>query len=155
MCLHFSPKRLDKQSVNICSSLTWRHGKKCKIFVTSGTFKMNIPLQLPLRSSHSRLFSKNICPQKQPSRSIYQCRCSELVVNFFENTCDRVQFLVNFHVTLPALDNWCWRAIFYHVILLNNYFCGAPLAVASVFWKAGENSRETSGIIRQISSSSL
>ena len=61
-----------KKSTKIHFSLTWRHCKKCKICVTIRTFNLNKPSQLPLRSSRSRMFSKNNCPQKQPSKCVYQ-----------------------------------------------------------------------------------
>ena len=61
-------------------TLTWRQSKKCSVIIS----KMNICLQLPLRNSHAGMFPKQIRPQKQPSRCIFQYRCSAPVVKFFE-----------------------------------------------------------------------
>ena len=45
-----------KKITKICSSLTWCQSKKCKVCVRIP--KMNMCLQLPLRSSHARMFPK-------------------------------------------------------------------------------------------------
>ena len=71
-----------KKIVKICSSLTWRQSQKCKICVRIS--ETNILPQLLLRSSHAGTFPKYIHPQKQPSRYIFQYRCSATVVRFFE-----------------------------------------------------------------------
>ena len=38
---------------------------------------------MPFRSSHSGMFSKNNCPQMQPSKCTFQYRSSELEVKLF------------------------------------------------------------------------
>ena len=88
MCLLFSPKPLPKKIIKIRSSLT-DVSKECKTRVKIS--KMNISLQLLLRSSHAGMFPKKIRLQKQPSRCIFQYRCSAIVVNSLKNTCDGVQ----------------------------------------------------------------
>ena len=62
VCLHFSPKPFR-------SALTWRQSEKCKICVRIP--KMNMCLQLSLRSSYAGMFLKQIRPQKQPSACIF------------------------------------------------------------------------------------
>ena len=55
-----------------------------------------------------------------------------------------------------AFDCWCRWAISHHVILLNNYFFVEHLSkAASMSWKAGQNFREISRIIRQVTRFSL
>ena len=90
-----------KKYIKIYSSLTWRHDGKCRLCVTIWTYKMNISSQLPLRSSHSGMFSKNNCPWKQPCHLelLYNTAVLNLRSNSLQNTCDRVQFLVKLYVT--------------------------------------------------------
>ena len=87
---YFLQKHLLKnKSLNTCSSLPLLHGRKCELCVTIRAFKISISSQLPLRRSHSGIFSKSNCPQGRP-----------LIIG---------------------------AAIFHHIILLNNYFCGTPI----------------------------
>ena len=53
MIIFFAKTFTLKKSIKMCSSLTLRHGKKCKICVTIRTFKMDVSSQLSLRSRRS------------------------------------------------------------------------------------------------------
>ena len=53
--------------------------RNIKVYITIATFKMNISLLLPLRSSHSGMFSKNIF-----SQMFFQYCCSEILIQFLE-----------------------------------------------------------------------
>ena len=81
--------------MKICFSLTWRHGKKCKKCLYES--------------------QKNNCPQKLPTRFIFQYRCSKVVFKFFKNTFDGVQVLEELYIV--------------HHILLKNSF------LWNTFWK--------------------
>ena len=141
--------------MKICSFLTWRHSKTCKICVTIRTFKMNISLQLPLRSSYSRIFSKMIVIRSSHLDVFINNAVLNLRLNSLKQTCYRVQFLVNLHVALswfwPLVQNICFVTSFCWTTI----FVEQQLKAASVFWEARENIRETSRIIRQISISSF
>ena len=119
---------------------------------------MNTSTQLPLWTSHSGIISKNICPQKHPSRFIFPYRCSELVAKFLEKYCNTAHFLVNLHVTLC-----CFWPLAQKKDILSHHF-----AEQLVLWNTsrklflccenlgGGEFRGTSGIIRRwIESSSL
>ena len=151
--LSFRRNNCLKKSTKISSCLTWRHDVKCRLCVIIRTYKMNISLQLPLRSSHSGMFSKNNCPWKQPCHLelLYNTAVLNLRSNSLQNTCDRVQLLVKLYVTnaflllttvaeeLYFIVSFCWTTSFVEHLL----------KAASMFWKAAENFRQTSGIIIQ------
>ena len=114
--------------MKICSSSTWHHDKKCKIYVPLELFKWiycrsclwGAAIQecslkiIVVRSTHWDVFINNAV--------------LKLWLNFLKNTRDGVQFLVNLHVMLSCFwPEECRRVMFHHIILLNNYFCGTPL----------------------------
>ena len=117
MCYTFRQNLYLKKTIKICSSLTWRQSKKCKI--CAKITKTNILLQLFLRSSHASqnifvifvytrnmliIYSKYIPPQKQPSRYIFQYRCSVTTLKFFEKCLWWSAVFSNFHVTLSRFE---------------------------------------------------
>ena len=108
------------------SSLTWRHGKKCKIYLTIRTFKMNKSSQQSLRNLG--MFSKNNCTQKQPSECNFQYCFSELAAKFFEKYLWRGSILVNLHVTLSCFWPLVQRSyILSHRSAKQLLLCGTPL----------------------------
>ena len=118
MCLHLLAKYLPKRKpIKILSSLTWRHGKKCKICVTIRIFKMDKSSHLPSKSSYSEIFSKNNCPKNQPLKYIFNIAVLNLWPNSLKNTYDGVQVLVNFHVTLFCL----WSLVQQSYILSHHF----------------------------------
>ena len=113
---------------------TWRHRyKKCKIYVT--TYRSCLWGLIIIRSRQRDVLINNI------------------EVKFFEKylwwSSVFVKFACNAFLLLDT------SAMFHHIILLNNFFVEHLTKVVPVFWKARENIRETSGIIRQISNSNM
>ena len=68
--------------MKICFSLTWRYGHKCKICVTTRTFKI-YRTAFTLRNRRSGMLPK-IIVFRSSHRCIFQYRCSELVVQLSE-----------------------------------------------------------------------
>ena len=118
-CLHFSPKPLLKKPIKTRSSLIWSHSQKHKICVTDRISKINISLQLSLRSRHSRIFAKSSCPQKQPSRCIFNIATLHLWINYLKNTCDGVRFLLNLHLTLSSFEPLLRNFKYFIIALIN------------------------------------
>ena len=86
MCLNFWSKSLLKKKIhNISFLYKMTSRKKCNMYVTiSIFFKKKQTSELSLGSSHSTVFSKNGCPQKQTSRCIFQQSSSASAMKFFE-----------------------------------------------------------------------
>ena len=118
MCLYFSPKRLLKKSMKI--RLTWRLGKKCKIWVTIRTFKMEYIVAAGLEEQPF----KNVLKKNYPQ---------EIVVKFFEKYLRRraifSKFVCNVFLLLTTgteelylIPSFFWTPTFVKRLLLN-YFC--------------------------------
>ena len=86
--------------------------KRCKMCITTRIFKMNILCSCYWGAAIQEC-SQNIFVLRSSHWDVF---ISKAVLNLwsisFKNTCDGVQ-----------LDHWCRRAIFHHIILLNNCFC--------------------------------
>ena len=154
MCLYFSPKSLfKKKSMKICSSLTWRHDEKCKICVTIrkllkwiyhhsclwGTVIQECSLKI--RSSHRDVFINNAVLNLWLNSLNYLWWSSV----FSKCLCDTFLLLTTGAEELCFITSFCWTTNFVEHLL----------KATSVFWKAGENIRKISRIIRQILSYSL
>ena len=111
-------------------------------------------LLLPLRSSHSGMLLKNICPQKKPW-CIFQYCCDKLVVKFFEKFLWWSAIFSKFACKAFLLLTTGTEELYFIIICWTSIFVEHLLKAASVFWKAGENSRKIFRIIRQIQSFSL
>ena len=102
MCLHFSPKPLLKKITKTRSSLTWRQSKKCKICVKIPN--TNIRLQLLWEAAMQECFQDKFVLRSSHQDTFFNIAVLQLWWNSLKNTCDGVQFLVNFHVTLSSFE---------------------------------------------------
>ena len=100
-CLHFSPKPLLKKNhknpfpFNMTS-------KKCKICVRIS--KSNIRLQLLWEATMQECFQNKFVLRSSHQDTFFNIALLQLWWNSLKNTCDGVQFLVNFHVTLSSFE---------------------------------------------------
>ena len=107
--LHLAPNPLLKKKVmKSGSSLTSRQSKKCKICVQIS--KMNICLQLPLRSRLSGIFPNKFALRSSHQDTFFNIAVLHLWWNSLKNTGDGVQFLVNLHVTLTNFEPLLWKS---------------------------------------------
>ena len=124
-----------KKSIQIRSSLTWRHVRKYEICVTMRTylkslFKTNISSQLSLRISYSGTFSKSNSPQRQPARCIFQY-CSSIIwkipvmkCNFCKFVCNALLFLTTGTKELYFITSFCWTTT--HFFYKNTIILAEP-----------------------------
>ena len=103
VCLHFSPKPLlQKKIIKIRSSLTWRQSKKCKICVRIS--KTNLVCSCFWEAAMQEYFQNKIVLKSSHQDTFFNIAVPQLWWNSLKNSCDGMQFLVNFHVTLSSFE---------------------------------------------------
>ena len=128
LCLHFSSKiLLKKKIIKICSSLTWRQSKKCKICVIS---KMNICLQLPFEKQPCRNASKINPSLEAAIKMHFSISLFCTLVKFFEKFLWWREIFSKFACNAVQLWTTLAEKLYFITALINalNYnFCITPL----------------------------
>ena len=100
VCLLYSPKPLLKKIMKRRSSLTWRQSKKCKICVRIS--KTIIRLLLFWEATMQECFQNKFAVRSSHQDTFFNIAVLQLWWNSLKNSCDGMQYSVNFHITLSS-----------------------------------------------------
>ena len=122
-CENFYLKKILKTR----SSLTWRQSKKCKICIRIS--KTNIRLQLLWEAAMQECFQNKFVLKSSHQDIFFNIAVLQLWWNSLKNSCDGMQFLVNFHVTLSSFEPLLRKSYIssQHKFILNSNSYRAPL----------------------------